>query len=378
MKAKVPVAVLGATGTVGQKFVRLLADHPWFEITALAASDQSAGRPVLAVRATANGRVTAVIHDPRPGTHCSGNVAASGHEAFFMTCVQGRSTGTSLIRRGGRTIRKPHRFVVTATLVYRFQVTNSGQVTGLSLIKGGVLNGVWSGNIAAAPDGSEVAVEALRPLPSGQLFTNTVPEGIFVISTRTGSRALWRTGPYVPGAVQFANGSDLSFTRDGHELVVLEARCHRSRYLSNCNGNADVQVRAFSPAARGGSLEGGRVLVRPSQLRPPGTRLSDAFISPDGSAVTAVLATCPRHGPCMLRVARISVATGRVLQVLYEVRTETSGGGFFERFFSSDPSGRYLILDAGAGSARVNGWIDHGRLVPLFPANGNDASYEAW
>lgn len=45
MKAKVPVAVLGATGTVGQKFVRLLAGHPWFEITALAASDQSAGRP---------------------------------------------------------------------------------------------------------------------------------------------------------------------------------------------------------------------------------------------------------------------------------------------------------------------------------------------
>jgi aspartate-semialdehyde dehydrogenase len=44
MKAKVPVAVLGATGTVGQKFVRLLADHPWFEITALAASDQSADR----------------------------------------------------------------------------------------------------------------------------------------------------------------------------------------------------------------------------------------------------------------------------------------------------------------------------------------------
>jgi aspartate-semialdehyde dehydrogenase len=45
MRARVPVAVLGATGTVGQKFVRLLADHPWFEIAALAASDQSAGRP---------------------------------------------------------------------------------------------------------------------------------------------------------------------------------------------------------------------------------------------------------------------------------------------------------------------------------------------
>lgn len=44
MREKVSAAVLGATGTVGQKFVRLLADHPWLEITAVAASDQSAGR----------------------------------------------------------------------------------------------------------------------------------------------------------------------------------------------------------------------------------------------------------------------------------------------------------------------------------------------
>jgi aspartate-semialdehyde dehydrogenase len=38
------VGVLGATGAVGQKFVRLLADHPWFELTALAASERSAGK----------------------------------------------------------------------------------------------------------------------------------------------------------------------------------------------------------------------------------------------------------------------------------------------------------------------------------------------
>ncbi len=42
--AKIPVAVLGATGAVGQRFVQLLAEHPWFEIVALAASDRSAGR----------------------------------------------------------------------------------------------------------------------------------------------------------------------------------------------------------------------------------------------------------------------------------------------------------------------------------------------
>jgi aspartate-semialdehyde dehydrogenase len=44
MTERIPVAILGATGTVGQKFVRLLADHPWFEIVAVAASTSSAGR----------------------------------------------------------------------------------------------------------------------------------------------------------------------------------------------------------------------------------------------------------------------------------------------------------------------------------------------
>lgn len=41
---KYRVGILGATGAVGQKFVELLADHPWFEIVALAASERSAGK----------------------------------------------------------------------------------------------------------------------------------------------------------------------------------------------------------------------------------------------------------------------------------------------------------------------------------------------
>jgi aspartate-semialdehyde dehydrogenase len=43
-KTRWPVAVLGATGAVGQMFVRLLANHPWFEIAELAASERSAGK----------------------------------------------------------------------------------------------------------------------------------------------------------------------------------------------------------------------------------------------------------------------------------------------------------------------------------------------
>ena len=40
---KIPVAVLAATGSVGQRFVQLLDGHPWFEVVALSGSDRSAG-----------------------------------------------------------------------------------------------------------------------------------------------------------------------------------------------------------------------------------------------------------------------------------------------------------------------------------------------
>ena len=41
---KYRVGILGATGTVGQRFIQLLQGHPQFDITALAASDRSAGK----------------------------------------------------------------------------------------------------------------------------------------------------------------------------------------------------------------------------------------------------------------------------------------------------------------------------------------------
>ena len=44
MEKKFKVGVLGATGMVGQRFIALLEDHPWFEVVTLAASERSAGR----------------------------------------------------------------------------------------------------------------------------------------------------------------------------------------------------------------------------------------------------------------------------------------------------------------------------------------------
>ncbi len=44
MSEKLKVGILGGTGMVGQRFISLLENHPWFEVTTIAASPRSAGR----------------------------------------------------------------------------------------------------------------------------------------------------------------------------------------------------------------------------------------------------------------------------------------------------------------------------------------------
>ena len=44
MEQKLKVGILGATGMVGQRFISLLEDHPWFEVVTVAASPRSAGK----------------------------------------------------------------------------------------------------------------------------------------------------------------------------------------------------------------------------------------------------------------------------------------------------------------------------------------------
>jgi aspartate-semialdehyde dehydrogenase len=66
------VAVLGATGMMGQKFVQLLSHHPWFEISAVAASDKNVGKTYaksIGTRRDANLPVELgdlVLSDPKP------------------------------------------------------------------------------------------------------------------------------------------------------------------------------------------------------------------------------------------------------------------------------------------------------------------------
>ncbi len=58
-----PVAVLGATGAVGQTFIRLLQDHPWFRVAEVAASSRSAGKTYRDATRWLEGPMPATVAD---------------------------------------------------------------------------------------------------------------------------------------------------------------------------------------------------------------------------------------------------------------------------------------------------------------------------
>ena len=76
MEPKISVGILGATGMVGQHFVKFLQNHPWFEISWLAASDRSAGKPYQEATAwRLDGAMPRVVEQMKVGECKTGNGA---------------------------------------------------------------------------------------------------------------------------------------------------------------------------------------------------------------------------------------------------------------------------------------------------------------
>src|SRR2546423_8369356 len=97
------VAVLGATGTVGQTFVRLLEDHPWFELAEVAASERTAGRTYgECVRWVTGGQMPASAVDKKVFT-CDPAVVSSdvGFSALDSTVAGAAETAFSRARKHG-------------------------------------------------------------------------------------------------------------------------------------------------------------------------------------------------------------------------------------------------------------------------------------
>ena len=94
---RLKVGVLGATGMVGQRFVSLLGDHPWFELVAVAASPTSAGKPY---RDAVAGRWTLDRPIPAAAANLIVSVAAdvariAGDVDFVFCAVDMEKTATA-------------------------------------------------------------------------------------------------------------------------------------------------------------------------------------------------------------------------------------------------------------------------------------------
>ena len=102
--------------------------------------------------------------------------------------------------------------------------------------------------------------------------------------------------------------------------------------------------------------------------------VNDALVTPDGSAVSvAVIHSGARS--TLVRVIQVSARTGKQLRVVYQVNT---GNGMSYQYFSTDPTGRYMMLDAGPSSQSHNGWIYHRQLVALKPYDGGNVNWQTW
>ncbi len=76
---RIRVGILGATGAVGQRFIQLLEHHPWFTVTAVAASDRSAGQPYAQA-------VRWILNTPIPSRLEEAPVLPVTPEALAGTC----------------------------------------------------------------------------------------------------------------------------------------------------------------------------------------------------------------------------------------------------------------------------------------------------
>ena len=174
-RVRIPVAVLGATGAVGQTFVRLLADHPWFELRELAASERSVGRPYREATRWLEGGLgpsaaasTIVPCDPR---HVRSPIVFSALDSAVAGDIE-----AAFAQAGHMVLSNARNFRMDADVPLVIPEVNG---THLALLAAQRARRGWSGGIVTnANCAATVAALALAPLHerfrARQLFITTL------------------------------------------------------------------------------------------------------------------------------------------------------------------------------------------------------------
>ena len=156
-----PVAVLGATGAVGQTFIRVLAGHPWFDLVEVAASERSAGKKYADAARWLEGTMppgvaglTVVPSDP---ASVSAPIVFSALDAAAATDVE-----AAFARAGRVVLSNAKSFRMEADVPLLIPEVNADH-TGLLEVQRRVRG--WSGAILTNPNcAATVAAVALAPL----------------------------------------------------------------------------------------------------------------------------------------------------------------------------------------------------------------------
>jgi aspartate-semialdehyde dehydrogenase len=163
------VAVVGATGVAGQQFLVSLANHPWFEVTALAASSRSAGKRYTDAITTAGGGVQWGCIEPLPAQFADTTVVDAAQldptsVDLIFSAVE--SEAAKVLETGFA----PHVPVVSTSSAYRYEDDVPIIVPGVNhehavLAKRQQRERGWKGYVAPIPNCTTTGlVLALAPL----------------------------------------------------------------------------------------------------------------------------------------------------------------------------------------------------------------------
>jgi aspartate-semialdehyde dehydrogenase len=215
------VAVLGATGAVGQAFIRLLARHPWFELAELAASERSVGKRYGDAARWLGGEFDPMIAS-MPVVAC--DPAAVTSEIVFSALDSSVAGDVEVaFARAGRTVvsnAKNHRMEADVPLVIA-EVNPSH----LALLETQRKARGWSGAIVTNGNCSTIAlVSAIAPLHQAFGIRRMIVVTMQALS-----------GAGYPGVPSLdALGNVIPFIRDEEEKIEEETR----KFLGALDGGA--------------------------------------------------------------------------------------------------------------------------------------------
>lgn len=282
--ARIPVAVLGATGSVGQRFVQLLAGHPWFRLAEVVASDRSIGRPYCHA---AEWRLSASMPEDAAELVVKDYDAALESPVVF-SALPGEIAGEieQRMAREGRALfsnTSTHRMAPDVPLL--IPEVNPEHAAALEVQR---TNRGWSGFIVTNPNCSAIhLVLALKPLHDAF--------GIDALAVTTMQAVSGAGYPGVPSldmvdnVVPFINTEEEKMTEETKKLLgafdgafqpaclTMSAHCNR---VPVRDGHTEcVSIRFVSPAS---PQDAARVMAefraKPQELRLPSAPMRPVIV----------------------------------------------------------------------------------------------------